>query len=786
MLLLACSAVAYAQDGAVTLADKKTTVSWSDFVDAINNGITATIDESYQTAVNTKQGLYDDAVAERKEAADTLTERKRLAGIAEKLYKAANDSLSDIINEASTYSPKTGAPQWLEDAIDDATLFQTAYFTPGTTVHYNIWYKTSTYKGVTTLSLSYEDPGTGEGSWTKTDSDEGFYDYVVNPNNKDTEGYVGTVGSLQVYLGKNSQTGKYNYGSTGYYIVANFTKENIPNNVVSALTNLRTQVPQENTSGYQALLNSQAKKTAWKNKLLAVWNEWVGKVESAQTTYDEAVSAETDALDELNDAKDALKQAQDNADENAEKNYKTIYLNEDVVVTTPIVAFSGTIYGALNTTMTPHIINLGEGVAEIFDTFSGTLRNVAVNGTFAGALVNATFYNVAYNSGTTFKLYDNEGSATSYTSLGALGFAARDKYGVNFANKKLVALGEENANIVYSITVYNSPTDNKPYYVTKNGTELTTLTSAGATKVAVGANVFVKSQTNDLAGINNVFYEDENGNYVSDVVVITDKTNFYCPAEITPTSLSYTRTFGTGYNAVCLPFDIDESTFSGDAYVCTYDAEENGKFWFTSVAGTIPANTPALVLGKEGVTSISLNTSGLTLKATPADQVQQGKGDGDNSQSYGTFKTLNAGEFKGQHNAGGVYGLSGNMFQPAGDKANFPAFRMIVWTKTAVNTQSDNAPAPRKIGVRDEMGREITIGGGTSAIEDVKADEAPAFSIKGGVGELTITSENELGKVEVYALDGRLAAVANVTEGTTSVSLQSGLYIVMGKKVIVK
>ena len=91
--------------------------------------------------------------------------------------------------------------------------------------------------------------------------------------------------------------------------------------------------------------------------------------------------------------------------------------------------------------------------------------------------------------------------------------------------------------------------------------------------------------------------------------------------------------------------------------------------------------------------------------------------------------------------------------------------------------------APRGIGIVDEKGVEIT--GDLSGIGSVNAD-ASSLTIAGGQGEIIITSDADYGKVEIYAVDGKLAAVANVIVGTTTVDVQKGLYIVMGKKVLVK
>ena len=88
------------------------------------------------------------------------------------------------------------------------------------------------------------------------------------------------------------------------------------------------------------------------------------------------------------------------------------------------------------------------------------------------------------------------------------------------------------------------------------------------------------------------------------------------------------------------------------------------------------------------------------------------------------------------------------------------------------------------LAILDEKGIEIT----DDIITGVKnvAEETSSLNIAGGQGEIVITSDADYGKVEVYTMAGGVAAVADVMAGTTSVSLQKGIYIVMGKKVMVK
>ncbi|MDE7407926.1 MAG: hypothetical protein K2M76_05845, partial [Muribaculaceae bacterium] len=64
--------------------------------------------------------------------------------------------------------------------------------------------------------------------------------------------------------------------------------------------------------------------------------------------------------------------------------------------------------------------------------------------------------------------------------------------------------------------------------------------------------------------------------------------------------------------------------------------------------------------------------------------------------------------------------------------------------------------------------------------------EGAMLDVVGAQGEIIITTEADYGKVEIYTVNGSVATVANVMAGTTTVNVPSGIYIVMGKKVMVK
>ena len=908
LVLIATSSVAYAQDGEndqttdpqpteakeVKLANGAGTISWANFVKAINNptsvkgsvpetdpsvvawkaaqtdsidaekalGAAKTALEPFATETKNAKKDYDDAEAQlatwnsqMTEYNNTLTtltgEATELAAEIEeakiKLDQAQADY--DAVGTTTT-TPIITIEPWLDEVYKKAQAYQAAYNAyikkPSNNASITIWYiLQSIGKNRYALYLSFDQPDVVPESaqdesseepvtWKSTTTMSAFENVMWPDGNNSLN-----ITIVEVYLGKNKE-GQYNYPvdkdpnatyeglytitssfndvdlifnsvvndlksltqTSGYYTTTNKTETtyNDPDNKLlnalnaakKAWNDLRTKrngvtskmaevrgsmtTTQGKIDGYTKVPEGAAEGALSQQAQLK--KDWDDAVEK-QKPYDEAVAtAEANLATAKSKAAAALAAIDQAKSANGIQNYKDVTLVSDITVTEPIIAtYEGTIDGG-NFIITNNIPSNAERTT-IFNRFTGSLYSAAINGTFAGSTSGASFDNVAYNAGATFRFYDESGAQKlpETSSFAELGFAARNLFGVNWEEGKLVKLDATTK--VYDITVYETPTTSTQYYVTKNGTTLTD--SKNETVTTIKENIFTESATSDLDGIDNVYYKS-GANYVSKNIKITDKENFYCPAEIKINAGSYTRALKASYNAVCLPFELTADMSESIAYICEYDSEEGGKFWFTSVEGAIAPNTPALLVGKGGVEPFTLNIAGKTLMPTPPAQKVEGGTGNDNSRSYGTFKKMGRDEILGASQGYRIYGLTGEKFQAAGDKASFPAFRMAI---ASANVSREGEAAPRRIGIRDEQGREITIGGGESAIEDVEA-AASGLSIKGGVGELIITSEANYGKVDVYALDGRLAAVANVTEGTTSVSLQSGLYIVMGKKVIVK
>ena len=787
-LLLSAAGWAFAEEGPVTLSDGSK-VSWEDFANVINSGKAPAAGVS-DAAVNEAKAKYDKALEDQTSAASPVKTKQDSINALTKQLAVENDSLTvlekfrdGIMPQTVTKNLKYSDEPWYKTQRNAFNTFKGIYDTEADGGA--VWYYLPSSGRSKTLYLSFVNPGSAQpvtgASYVEVTANK-FYDAVIEPTTTET-----AFTSVKVFLGyktdDNGQpTEEYNYtvGTNGLYSVPNYSsttaKEDLLNIVESGFITLGEQstgatesVPTEAyTNANNAVQKQQAVVNNLKKQITLKQNE-LESLQEALDTANETVETTKAAYDKAVEDYDAAVAA---AASDALKNYQDVTLTGNIDADTPITAsdYKGTIDG------NNFVINVASG--NLFRKFSGQLSNAAVNGTFAGSYVGATFDNVAVNTGAAFRYYDGGGNQYSGTieSLGQLGFLARESFGVDFAAEKLAK--KSAATIVYDITVYEPDNKTTQYYVTKNGT---TLTGETGSDVEIPVNMFAKSATSDLKDINNVYYV-KGGSNVCDNALIVDKVDFYCPENITATNLTYERSFNDGINTVCLPFTLSKT--GNISALCTYDRETKEKFWFTYVSGSVSANKPALLVANGGFEN--LNLSGVAIAKTDNQVVGPEGTDKDNSRSYGTLKAVNSGEFLGEFMSSTIFGLHDGKFEQAITGASFPAFRMVI---SSINAPAEKS-APRRIAIADEYGVDITDmiiddDYEVNGVEDIVSD-ASEFGISGGQGEIVITSDVDYGKVVVYTVDGKAVAAANVVAGTTAVNVEKGLYIVMGKKVMVK
>lgn len=470
--------------------------------------------------------------------------------------------------------------------------------------------------------------------------------------------------------------------------------------------------------------------------------------------------------------------------------YGSISLNDDITAEPTGVAYAGSINGQKN------IINIPTG--ELFTQFSGRITNAAINGTLTSDNEGTLKYVAVWTTDATNpgRYYDEYGVRSNYSDIFALGLAARDYYGINPTTKQLV---EKTPNTtVYSVTTMPASGTSTTYFATV-GEEGGLVYKGGDVKLDL--NTFAVAATSDFAdvtGVSNVYYADEAGNNICNDVVITDQKTFYCPVNLKAENVTYTRQFkgvngsgvvSNGYNAVCLPFELKYNM--GDiAAICTYDRDDSKKFWFTRVAESVPANTPVLLIANN---TFTMDLSDIFIGKTEKQIILDEGATDDPSKAYGLLQVATAGQIDGESHADRVWGLKNGEFQwvDATSTTNpFPAFRLVLTTETSPAAQGapgkKMAPGSytRGIGINDGNGNDIT-GNVVTGVNDVAADYT-SLEVVPGQGTITFNSDADYGDVAIYSIDGRVAAMAKVAAGTTTVNLVKGVYIVLGKKVLVK
>lgn len=795
-LMLAATATAYAQgEGAteptvVTLGNG-TQTTWTEFVNALNDPTTikGTADD---TQLKKATDAYNAALDVQKQKDDALKDAQKAYSDAETQLSDWKEELSDLTTQQGNLSAqltqamangKKVALGWLSTANTNATNFYIDYKKGNTESLLKIYYKEETGGGfggdMTTLTVSFN-PSSENDGYTPA-SPLQFYNTFILDSSKN-------VTDLNVYFGKTD--GVYNYKATdGVLMVTSYqgAKANIVKQALDAIgpltkddeytqyenqeerNSLNTQLNavQEKITSKTGEINgyTKAKEEGGVSKQVELRNAITNAQAEKDAADGDVETAEKTLADEQSKYDEALSKSQNDA----LKSYKTVTLTDNVTAATAVADFDGTIIG------NGKVITLN-GIDALFSNFNGSLANVAINGNvFQAQGNNASYTNVAYWNGTSGAFRDESNNRTSFDKLSKLGYAARASFGVDFANDKLATKTPES--VVYNITVFNPRNRNSVLYVQKR-TDNNFLKDDNTTYTIPG-NRFAKSPDTGLEDYDNMIYDG-----VCNKAVLTDRNEFYCPEDIEVREVVYERKFTKGMNAVCLPFQLKKELNENIDALCRYDKETTDKFWFKRYAEAMEPNTPVLLIAKDDF--VLSFTESVFMDKTPDDQIVEDEGDlKDPSKSYGLFKKANSTEFPAEGSTGyhKIYGLKTNgMFSPAKDnKVNFPAFRMVIYSNNT--TESGVNAAPRHIGILDEKGVEIT--DEYTAVESVYT-EASGITVTAGAGEIIITSDADYGKVPVYTMDGKVAAMADVAAGTTTVSVQSGLYIVMGKKVIVK
>ncbi|MBD5401259.1 hypothetical protein HDR58_00450 [bacterium] len=771
-LLLTAGVNAYAEDYTVKLANSET-ATWEALVNAINNPSTANVDKS---ALEAAQAAYDNAVKAQQEAPAKSEAAEKAYNDSLAAYNKENAALKVLTdkrdNMPNSEKEQTSLVPPLAKALTSAEAFKTVF---------DRYFESAGTDVATTPTINYYTEDSGSGMFKKAN----LYISFANPTVTEKEPWKKNVSVEDFALGAwgTGDSGKsYNFvylvvdsaynkaGDTKFTIATNYTfSMTFMDDVVAKLESLysnpnyTTTAP---TSAYTELVNQITAQASVVDQKKAAMDAAEQAYRSAQTAVSNAATNVANAKLTLDDEQAKYDAAVKAATADALAPYKEITLLGNVTANATINSYDGKING------NGYAISLGENVDEVFANFTGSLVYVAFNGTISNALNGKSYNNVATcnGAGGVFRV-DND---TRYTanSNGELGMLIREKFGFDLQTGKITNLTDDTK--VYNITVQDVKSPEQAYVNLKNNQFV-----KATGPMTIKDNTFVQSQTSEEAilDLTNVYYNNSCKN-----AVIVDRVDFYCPADITVDNLSYDRTFTAGRNAVCLPFELKpaDAPAGSLAYLSTFDTEEGDTFWFTKKAGSIAANTPILLFANSAFKLKDGKLSNVVLKTTPSDQKVKDEGALDNpSASYGTFKVAGPDEFGGGSNANRVFACTtGGDFVLAANTANFPAMRMVLMSQN----RSTNAPQ-RRVGLRDEYGNVINEDELTG-INTVNVLES--LSVEGGFGEIIINSEVELGEVEIYTVNGAMVAKANVIAGTTNVDVNKGIYLVMGKKVVVK
>lgn len=811
-------------------------ISWEDFVANLNNPANIK-GEADSTALYNARVAYlgvdypavktGGARGDSISKAETYTSYKTRYENAEKQLSANNISLTQLTAQSTKKGreltqwtdslatlkalPKE-VPTWLNTAYQGATKFANAYNEViGADMSATIWYTyTKNSKGAVTLYVAFGEtepsnkPGTND--WNEVTQGD-FFDAITTLAASTTSK---KIASLSVYFGE--EYGKImdpeNPSSQLYYPYLSFAydTETIANQILAAVTNVYnddkykttakpTEIAEVNSKISQvrkdledidesidevhAEIDAYTKLQTGQNQ--TVQDQYLSAYTTAQSNYNTAVTEANLKREAFRSAITAYATAQKEAAANALGNYDEVILNADITAATSFInAYSGRI-NANNHVITINIPNN----AALFSNFrNGHLENAIINGVFA---TGGEYFNVAAWRGANGIYYDDNGNnGGTITNIGKLAYDNRDLmfFSADIANKKLVKWDENSQ--VYDITLYQ-PNATTQFYTNISGSTFVNNPIAAS---EISGNAFYESKTDDFGDIANVIVDKTCAN-----VVIKDKESFYCPFDITATKVTLSRNLNAGFNTVCLPFEMTYTNMGLGAndLLCTYDKETTDKFWFSKTT-EVAANTPALIYletGNNGSTSLS----GVTIKQTESQLVNFEGSTDDKSQACGLFKNTTAESIRGGSQAIKVYGLqggssvtnpddpSGAKFNPAGN-ATFGAFRMVIVSELAAEQAEQGQPLrARGIGVVDEKGIEINFGD-LSVVEIIDM-ESSSLTVTPGHGEIIITTDANYGMQTVYTMDGKAVAKVNVVEGTNTVNVPSGIYVVMGQKVMV-
>ena len=234
--------------------------------------------------------------------------------------------------------------------------------------------------------------------------------------------------------------------------------------------------------------------------------------------------------------------------------------------------------------------------------------------------------------------------------------------------------------------------------------------------------------------------EDEQQNWnvivggVADHIELQADYPFAAPEGFTASSVTIRRNVKAGTATFCLPFAVSTSEVDANGTIGTFHHIDNAsdKVLFETQT-SVDANTPFLMKGFSA-DATSLAFTDKTIVATPA-----------------TLGDVFVGTYDGLQSGEGKWGIgNATTFMRGGSAAKIRSFQAYL----------------------------TDLGGSASARELAFMDDAT------GIEDVSLSEKAETGNVECYTIDGR--KLPNGYWSMVNGKLRKGVYIVNGKKVIVK
>lgn len=285
------------------------------------------------------------------------------------------------------------------------------------------------------------------------------------------------------------------------------------------------------------------------------------------------------------------------------------------------------------------------------------------------------------------------------------------------------------------------------------------VTGTGVTSITPNTQpntLYIYSGTTPPDGLTNSnVVKNNNGTYTAENISLQDGNGFFSPVDFTAGNIEFKYSFTTGadgnngWNTIMLPFDVTNVTADGTGIDWFHSASDTGKnFWVKQFAG-------------DGATSVSFDfVDGNTLQAnTPYIVAFPGNHWGDNwdlSSKQIIFKGVNA----VVHKSSSISSVTGDNYRFIGSTVQDNTANIYCINADGNKFELTNGSAPFraffKPGIFDRTVTSLSIGGDTAtAINDLN-------------NNLNVNNN-------YYDLQGRRV-----------MQPQKGLYIVNGKKVIVK